>query len=101
MAIFVLMIVESKEADVTLEKVLYIQYIIYIKKNKIQTLFDSGNKVNRITLIFAIKLNIKIQHINVEAQKIDGFIFEIFRIVLANFWVKDLVGFKILKNCFY
>ena len=47
--------------------VLYIQHLICFKKNKVQALLDSGNKVNVITPGFALKLGLKIDFTNIGA----------------------------------
>lgn len=40
-------------------------------------------------LVYTTKLNVKICYANVEAQKIDGFTFETFKIVLISLWIED------------
>lgn len=65
----------NKEADMALERVQYIRYLIHFKKYEVQILFNSGSEVNAMTLAFAAKLGLKMYHINVEAQKIDSFTF--------------------------
>ena len=42
-----------------------------------------------MTLGYISKLGLKIRHINVKAQKIDGSTLETFEIVLASFQVED------------
>ena len=54
-------------------------------------LFYSKNKINTITLNYIQKLNLKIRKTSVGAQNIDNFILDIFKIVIANFQIKDKV----------
>lgn len=70
-----------------LKQILYIYYLVRFKKDqtKVQALLDSSNKVNVMSLAYAANLNLKIRLINVRAQKLNSFIFEIFKMVLANF----------------
>lgn len=70
-----------------LKRVLYIQYSMQFKKYqvKIQALLDSNSEVNAITPAYMARLDLKVQLIDIEAQKIDNSIFEIFEIVLASF----------------
>lgn len=57
-----------------------------------KALIDFGSKVNTMTRSFATKLRLKVQLIDIGAQKIDGSIFETFSIVLASFQVEDKLG---------
>lgn len=68
-----------------LERILYICYLIQFKKNEVQALLNSSNEINTITLAFALKLGLKIYHINIRTQKINSSIFKIFEMVLASF----------------
>lgn len=70
--------------DIELVRLLYIHYLICFKKNKIQTLINFNSKVNAMTPTYTAKLDLKIQKINADAQKIDGSIFHTFRIMLAS-----------------
>lgn len=72
-----------------LKKIPYIHYLIWFKKSKVQALFNLGSEVNAMAPIFASKLRLKVRHTSIRAQKIDGFIFKMFKIVLASFWVED------------
>lgn len=75
-----------------LARVLYIHYPFYFhknKKNKVQVLINSSSEVNAITPAYASKLGFKIRRTNVRAQKINGFIFKIFEMVLARFQVEN------------
>lgn len=71
----------------------YIYYPIYIQKSQeqIEVLIDSGSKVNVMNLNFARKLGFHIWKTNIRAQKIDGSIAEIFRILITKFQVEDKV----------
>lgn len=48
-------------------------------------LINSGSEVNAITPTYIAKLGLKIQKTDIKTQKIDSFIFNIFKMVLANF----------------
>ena len=54
-----------------------------------RALIDSGSKVNAIHLAYATKLDLYAGKIDVGAQKIDGSHLEIFRIVIADYLVKN------------
>lgn len=85
------MIVASKKADLLLQHVFYIYYLIYFKKNQaeIDTLIEFGSEVNTITSEYIFKLGLKVWLINIRAQKIDRFIFKIFGIVLDSFQIDN------------
>lgn len=72
----------------------YIRYPMWFKKyySEVLTLLDSGNKLKAITLVYIPSLSLKVWPINIRAQKIDSFTFETFRIILANFHVKNKLG---------
>lgn len=55
-----------------LERVLYTHYLIRFEKNQVktQTLIKSISEINVITLLYAIKLVLKIWATNIVAQKI-------------------------------
>lgn len=82
----------TKASMEILKKILYIYYIIWFKKNKVQALFNLNYEANAMTLAFAFKLGPKVHHINIRAQKIDGFTLKMFNIILANFGVEDKLG---------
>lgn len=67
--------------------ILCIYHLVRFKKDqaKILPLLDFGNGVNAITPAYTASLGLKICPTNVNAQKIDGSIFAIFGMVLANF----------------
>lgn len=69
----------------------YTHYPIQFKKNKakVQALLNSSIKVNAMILAYTAKLGLKIWLINIRAQKIDSYIFEILEISLASFEVKN------------
>lgn len=60
----------SKENSVILKRVLYISYLLRFYKDiaEVKTLIDSGNKFNTILLGYALKLGLKICHINIKAK---------------------------------
>lgn len=54
-----------------------------------QALINFGNKVNTMILAYILGLDFKVCQTNVEAQKINEFTFEIFKIVSASLQVED------------
>ena len=72
-----------------LAQVLYIHYPINSGKKSVLALLDSGSKVNAIYLAFTKELGLPIRPTNIEVQKIDGTILEIYGIVVAAFLIKD------------
>ena len=91
------MIKVSKKDFIVLDQIFYIYYLIQFKKNKVQALIDFGNKVNIMTPKYVSKLDLKICLSNVKVQKIDGFIVNIFKIVLASFQIEN----KLRKSSFF
>ena len=75
----------SKEDDVPLQKVLCVHYSIRFKKKEVQALIASGSEVNTMILAYASRPGLRVHRNDIEAQKIDGSIFETFEIVLASF----------------
>lgn len=84
----------SRKDDIVLEKVSCIHYPLCFRKDTIEVkvLLDSGNEINAITLAYAAKIGLKICFTNLEAQKINDFTLDTFRMVLANFQIKDKLG---------
>lgn len=76
-----------------LKYILCIYYLIRFKKEqaKIQALLNFNSEVNIISLVYVAKLGFKIRSTDVKAQKIDDSTFEIFKIVLTSFQVKDKI----------
>lgn len=69
LTIFALITKANKEDNIALTRILYIHYLLYFykdKKNKVQALIDSSNKVSIITLAYALKLDLKICRSNVK-----------------------------------
>lgn len=56
MATFAAVTEISKEDDIILDQILCIYYPIWFNKNKVWVLYDSGNKINVMTPVFASKL---------------------------------------------
>ena len=87
-----------------LDWVLCIHYPIWFKKSKvqIQVLINSSSEVNAMTSIYALKLGLKIHPTKKRAQKIDGFTFKTFEMILASFQMKDTLEKArfFLKNIF-
>ena len=55
-------------------------------------MLDSGSEVNAMSPAYAEKLGLKIQKINLGAQKIDGSALETFKMVIADFQMEDKSG---------
>lgn len=68
-----------------------IHYSIRFKKdiNNIKALFDFGNEINVISLMYGLKLDLYICCTNVSAQKINQSIFAIFEIIMAIFQIQN------------
>lgn len=77
-----------------LERVLYIYELIWLKKNwaELKTLVDFSNEVNTMTPAYIDRLSLQIWPTIIKTQMIDNFTLQIFKIVLANFQVKDKFG---------
>ena len=80
----------SKKEHVFLERVPCIHYLLCFWKDiaSVRAFIDSDSKVNAMILAYASKLGFKIQHTDVEAQKIDSSSLEIFKMVLASFQIE-------------
>lgn len=50
----------SKENNIVLERVPYIHYLLWFKKNENQALIDFGNKLNARALAIVSKLGLKV-----------------------------------------
>ena len=79
------------------EEIIRVPYIYYPvsfqeSQEQVRALLNSGSKVNAINPAFTRKLGLHIQKTNVGAQKIDGFIFESFGMLIADFQVEDKSG---------
>lgn len=70
-----------------LKCILYIYHLMQFKNNqaKVQALLNSSSKINVMTLVYIAKLNLKVQPINIIAQKINSFTLKTFGMLLANF----------------
>lgn len=64
-----------------------IYYLIWFQEDRkqIRALFDNNSKINVMNFNFAKKLGLYIQKTSVKTKKIDGFILEIFQIVIVDF----------------
>lgn len=81
--------------EIVLDKVPYIQYLIWFQKGgkKVtRALINSDSELNAMILAYPKQLGIQIRPINVRAQKINGSSVETFRIVIAGFKVIDKLG---------
>ena len=77
-----------KEAqEVIFDCISYIHYSVQFRKDKstIQTLFNSDSKVNAMTPAYATKLGLKVWKTDVGAQKIDGFLLAIHKMIITFF----------------
>lgn len=81
--------IETNKENVVLEKILYIHYPIWFRKNEVCALIDFKSKVNIITLAYASKLGFKTHFTNFKAQKIDDSIFKTFKMVWIYFQIED------------
>lgn len=77
--------IEVSRKNVVFDRVLYICYLIWFKKNEIQALIDLNSKVNIMILAFAFKLGFRACRTDVGALKIDKSTLKTFKIVLASF----------------
>ena len=78
---------ENLEANFV--RVLYIRYPINFGRKSVLALFDSGSEVNAVHPAFAKELCLSIKPTDVEAQKIDGTMLEIYGMVVAAFLMED------------
>lgn len=67
-----------------LDRVPYIYYLVYFKKNEIWALINFGSKVKTIIPAYIAQLGLKISKTNVDIKKIDDSILSILRTVLTN-----------------
>ena len=76
-----------KDILLMLDWVPYIHYLLCFQKYivRVKALINYSSEVNAMILNYALKLGLKVCYTNIGAQKIDGSIFEIFEMVLANF----------------
>ena len=87
----------SREA--TLEQIPCIRYPVWFRRKNdededkdVRALIDSGSAVNVMHPAYATKLGLRARKIDVNAQKIDGSHLDIFRMVIADFSVKNKLG---------
>ena len=69
-----------------LDRVLCIYYPMQFRKDKgkdVLALLDSESEIDTMTLAYAAQLDLKVQKINVSAQKIDKFLLATYNIVIA------------------
>ena len=87
-------VTKASMEDTSLARVPCIHYLVRFRKDssQIQALLDSRSKVNAINPAYASRLDLRVHHINIRAQKIDGSTFETFGMVLASFQVEDKLG---------
>ena len=62
------------------------------EKKAIQAFINFGIEVNKITPIYAFNLAVKMQKIDVDAQKIDSSLLRALKMVIASFYVIDKFG---------
>lgn len=83
--------VDGKD-EIVLARILYIHLLFSFhkqKNNKIQAPINSDSQINFITLTYISKVGFKVCQTDVEAQIINGSIISIFRMLLANIYIKD------------
>lgn len=70
-----------------LKWVSYIHYPLRFQKDfaDVRVLIDFNSKVNAMASAYILKLGLRAYHINVRTQKIDSFIFQMYRMILASF----------------
>ena len=61
-------------------------------QEQVKVLLNSGSKVNAMSPAYVERLGVKTRKTNVKAQKIDGFVLEIFKMAIADFQVEDKGG---------
>lgn len=84
----------NKKYKVALARILYIYYLLRFQKNNqnnVWALINSGSEINAMTPAYVSKLGFWVCYTNIGVEKIDGSIFETFRIVIASFQVKDSI----------
>ena len=79
----------ARKEALTLERVPYIYYLVWFKKDKtqVQALINLGSEVNAIHPTFVKELGFPIRPTNVRAQKIDGTMLDTYGMVVAAFLV--------------
>lgn len=89
-----LKVLVSNNNTPSLERVSCIQYTLYCRKDqvKIQTLINSGNEINAMTLAYAKKLEIQTQKTNMRVQKTDNSSLAIYCMVIGGFEISNKLG---------
>ena len=82
------------DASEKVVKVPCIHYLVGFQENQelLKALLNNGSKVNVISPAYVERLGLKIRKTNIRAQKIDGSVLEIFRMVIADFQMEDKGG---------
>ena len=85
-----MLVTDAKKAQRVrvLDRVPCICYLVQFQKDKskdVLVLFNSRNKVNAMTLAYMAQLDLKMQKINIDAQKINKSSLETYSIVIAAF----------------
>ena len=80
---------ESKGEYLNLARILCIRYPITFRKKSMSLLFDLNSKVNAINPTLAQKLGLPIRPTDIGAQKIDGIIQNIYKMVVIAFSMTD------------
>ena len=80
-------VTDNKNKDVVLKIVSYIHYPVQFQEGQeqIRAMFNSGSRVNAMSLVYTKRLGFKIWKTNVGAQKIDSSVLETFEMVIADF----------------
>ena len=80
-----------------LDRISCICYFMQFQKDKnrdVLILLDSKSEVNVMTAAYVAQLGLKVQKINVGAQKIDGFSLETYKMVIAAFQVLNKLAYS-------
>ena len=84
-----LLVTEASKKDLLcpLERVPYIYYLFYFRKNlhETTTLINSSSEISPITLLYISKLAFKVQKTDIGAQKIHSSILNTFEMVWTHF----------------
>ena len=75
-----------------LDQVPCIHYPVQFQKDKGATIWafiNSGSKINSMTPAYIKQLGLQVQKTDVGAQRIDGTLFQTFRMVIPSFQVED------------
>ena len=84
--------VTANSEAIHLQRISYISYLIQFQREEVRALSNSDRKVNVMTSVYTLKLGFRVYPTDIGAQKIDGSIFETFRMIMANFQIENKLG---------